>query len=69
MIRVELDEQTAVELHHGAGVLRDVLEAKGATEHARHMRDAQLAIAGALRAVGWVPAERGWTKRPTGRRR
>lgn len=55
MIRVELEPQTAIELHHAAGLLRRVLEDNGATEQALQMRDAQLAIAGALRAFGWEP--------------
>lgn len=71
MIRVELEEQTAIELHHGAGVLRAVLEQNGGTAQALLMRDVQLAVAGALRAHGWVPDDDGtsWVRRRSGPRR
>ena len=63
MIRLELDEQDAVDLHY-------------VIERLRHMdgevlRGPSLALSGALRAAGWRPTEHGgtWEKRPTGRRR
>lgn len=75
MIRVDLDEQTAVDVHHALGVIRGVFDHRTAegdldlTAASTACRDAQLAIAGGLRAVGWTPSDDGWTKRPTRRRR
>lgn len=73
MIRVELAEQDAVEAHHALGVLRGLLQHRpdlfgsGATDAS--LRDAQLAIAGGLRAHGWTPYPDGWEKRPVRTRR
>lgn len=69
MIRIELDPQVAVELHHGAGLLREVLEQNDRPEQALQMRDAQLALSGALRGAGWVPQGDGWAHQANRRRR
>lgn len=76
MIRVEIDEQTAVELHHALGVMRAVFDHRTAqndgldmTVASTAMRDAQLAVAGGLRANGWTPDGDGWAKRPGRSRR
>lgn len=70
MIRIDLDEQTAVELHHAVGVMREILERSADHSVATAaMRDAQLALAGGLRAHGWTPTDDGWAKRPTRPRR
>lgn len=62
MIRVELAEQTAVEVHHALTVLRDLLTRAGLSDAETAVRDTQLAVAGGLRAAGWAPVEGGWAK-------
>ncbi|MCW2545416.1 MAG: hypothetical protein JWM40_2968 [Frankiales bacterium] len=67
MIRIELDEQNAVDVH---GLLTRMQEA---LEHDERLvapiRATKLALAGGLRASGWTPAGDGWEKRPVRSRR
>lgn len=67
MIRIEVDEQNAVDVH---GLLTRMQDALGEDEQlVAPIRAIKLSLAGGLRAAGWSPDERGWTKRPVRSRR
>lgn len=65
MIRVDIDEQDAVSLHDVIERLRRI-----APTESDRLRGPALALAGALRAAGWTPAdvEGTWEKRAARRR-
>lgn len=62
MIRVDLDEQTAADLHGLLERMQPVLD-QDREDLIAPIRNTKLALAGALRAAGWTPAPAGWEKR------
>lgn len=65
MIRLELDEQTAVDLHALVVRIREV----NPHDLDERLRATDLALAGGLRAHGWTPTDGGWVKLATRGRR
>lgn len=67
MIRIEVDEQHAVDMH---GLLARMQDALGEDEQlVAPIRTMKLALAGGLRAAGWTPTTQGWAKRAVRSRR
>jgi hypothetical protein len=71
-LRVELEEQTAADIH---GIIKLMRKREINSDEDQvfddRLRDVEAVLRGALRSVGWVPKADGvgWQQQPTGRRR
>lgn len=71
-IQVEMEDSVAGTVHHLIRQMRELSITREDPDLDSKLRDAELALAGSLRSIGWEPNPngKGWIMRqPAGRRR